>query len=193
LDIKAICTGHGPLLTHNWKRYVELSEKYAREAMKYPEGERVFIAYVSAYGNTKAMAEAIAQGVSKVPEIGIDLCDIEKFSFNQLDEKLSQTTAVIIGSPTINKNTFLPVYTLFAAVSPLRDKGKLAGCFGSYGWSGEVVKILEGNFFGLKFELFPGNIFIKFTPTEEDLQNCINYGEAFAQKMLDMKCTLKSE
>ncbi|MEI6852301.1 MAG: FprA family A-type flavoprotein [Bacteroidota bacterium] len=190
LDIKAICTGHGPLLTHDWKRYVDLSEKYAREALKFPEGERVFIAYVSSYGNTKLMAEAIAQGVSKVPDIEVDVCDIEKFTFHQLDEKLTNATAVIIGSPTINKNTFLPVYTLFAAVSPLRDKGKLAGCFGSYGWSGEVVKILEGNFLGLKFELFPGNLFVKFTPSEEELQRCVEYGETFANKMMDMKCTL---
>ena len=193
LDIKAICTGHGPLLTKNWKRYVDLSEQYAREALKFPEGERVFIAYVSSYGNTKRMAEAIAQGITKVPEVEVDLCDVEKFTFGQFDDKLTRATAVIIGSPTINKNTFLPVYTLFAAVSPLRDKGKLAGCFGSFGWSGEVVKILEANFSGLKFEFFPGSIFIKFSPSDEELQRCIEYGKAFADKMIEMKCTLKSE
>ena len=190
LDIRAVCPGHGPLLTHYWKKYVDLSEKYAKEALKHPEKDKVFIAYVSAYGKTKMIAEAIAKGIMKNPEIVVDLCDIEKFTFDQLDEKLSQSAAVILGSPTINKNTLLPVYTTFAAVNPLRDKGKLAGSFGSYGWSGECVKILEANFIALKFELFPGSIFVKFTPSEDDLNKSVEYGIAFAKKMIAMKDSL---
>lgn len=193
LDIKAICTGHGPLLTNNWKKYVDLSEEYAREALKLPGQERVFIAYVSAYGKTAMLAEAIAEGFKSNPEIDVDLCDIEKMTVSELDEKLSKATAVIIGSPTINKNTLLPIYTLFAAVCPLRDKGKLAGSFGSYGWSGECVKILEANFLSLKFELFPGSLFVKFTPSADDLAKATEYGNSFAQKMLEIKCSYNPE
>ena len=53
---------------------------------------------------------------------------------------------LLVGSPTINQNTLLPVYKLFALINPIRDKGKLAGAFGSYGWSGESPKLILENF-----------------------------------------------
>ncbi len=183
LEINAICTGHGPLLTHDWKKYVNLSEEYALEAMKLPQKNRIFIAYVSAYGKTKMLAEAIAEGVKQNADIEVDICDIEEFTFSQLEEKISLAAALIVGSPTINKNTLMPVYTLFAAVNPLRDKGKLAGAFGSYGWSGECVKILEPNILSLSLELFPGSMFVKFTPNDDDLNKCRDYGNAFVKRM----------
>ena len=33
---------------------------------------------------------------------------------------------LLVGSPTINQNTLLPVYKLFALINPISDKGKLA-------------------------------------------------------------------
>jgi NADH oxidase (H2O-forming) len=188
LDINAICTGHGPLLTSDWKKYVERTEAFALEAMKFPENSRVFIAYVSSYGKTKMMAEAIAEGVRLNPDVEVDLCDVEKFTFAEFDDRLTRASAVLVGSPTINQNSFLPVYTLFAAVCPLRDKSKPAGCFGSIGWSGESQKIVEANLQALKFNLFPGSVFIKFTPSDEELSLCREYGKAFGQKMLEIKC-----
>ena len=64
--------------------------------------------------------------------------DIETADIRDMDSKLTIADGIIVGSPTINQNTLLPVYKLAAMVSPLRDKGKLAGSFGSYGWSGEA-------------------------------------------------------
>lgn len=188
LDIRAICTGHGPLLTHDWGKYVDLSEKYARETLSFPKQGRVFIAYVSAYGKTKMLAESIAKGVSQIEGIEADLCDIEKMPAAELSQKLTEASGIIIGSCTINQNTLPQIYTMFALMSPLREKGKLSGCFGSFGWSGEAQKIIETNLATLKTNLIPDNIFVKFTPSEKDLKNCVEYGKTFATKMLEIKC-----
>jgi NADH oxidase (H2O-forming) len=185
LEIKAICTGHGPLLMHDWKKYVDLAEEYSKEAMKFPANQRVFIAYVSAYGNTGMIAKAIAEGIKRVSGVEADLCDIEKMNAAEIIDRLTKATALIIGSPTINQNILPPVYTLFALCSPLRDKGKLAACFGSYGWSGEGMKQMESALISLKFDFFPGGIFSKFTPNEQDLKNCMEWGESFGKKMLE--------
>ena len=77
LKIRAICNGHGPLLTNDWKRYVDLSEQYSREYLKLPAKERALVAYVSAYGKTGMLAEAIGRGLSKAG-VEADVCDIEK-------------------------------------------------------------------------------------------------------------------
>ena len=64
---------------------------------------------------------------------------------DELESKLVWADGILVGSPTINQNTFLPVYKLFALINPLRDRGKLGGAFGSYGWSGESPKIILEN------------------------------------------------
>ncbi|HOY33086.1 MAG TPA: FprA family A-type flavoprotein [Bacteroidales bacterium] len=189
LEIKAICTGHGPLLINNWKRYVDLSEQYAKEALTYPKYGRVLIGYVSAYGKTKILAESIAEGVSQVEGVEADLCDIETMPAGVLAEKLAEASGIIIGSCTINQNTLPQIFTMFALMSPLRDKGKPAGCFGSYGWSGEAQKIIEANLSALKLQVFADNIFIKFTPSAGDIARCREYGKNFAARVLEMKCS----
>ena len=188
LEISAICTGHGPLLTKNWKRYVDLTEQYAKEAVAFPEFGRVLVAYVSAYGKTKILAESITQGLSQVEGIHADLCDIEKMPAGDLADKITRASGIIIGSCTINQNTLPQIYTLFALMSPLRDKGKPAGCFGSYGWSGEAQKIIEANLSTLKLNLVIDNIFVKFTPSADDIARCVEYGKSFADKVLEVKC-----
>ncbi len=188
LEISAICTGHGPLLMKNWKRYVDLSEQYAKETVAYPQREKVFIAYVSAYGKTKMLAESIAKGVSQCEGVEADLCDIEKMPAADISRKLTEATGIIIGSPTINQNILPQIYTLFALMSPLRDKGKVGGCFGSFGWSGEAQKIIEANLSALKLDVLSENVFVKFTPSEDDLKKCVEYGKNIAKRLLEIKC-----
>jgi NADH oxidase (H2O-forming) len=184
LEIKAICTGHGPLLIEDWKRYVDLSEKYSQQYLELPGKEHALVAYVSAYGKTGMIAEAIAEGVRETG-VEADLCDIEKMPASELGDKISQASAIIVGTPTINQNILPPIYTLFALCTPLRDKGKLAGCFGSYGWSGEAAKQLESGLINLKFSFVPGGIFCKFTPSEDELLNAKKWGTDFGKKMIE--------
>lgn len=186
LDIRAICTGHGPLLTSGWKKYVDLTEELALQYIALPDKERVFIPFVAAYNNTGLLAGAIADGVRSAGNIDAEVCDIEHMSAAEMDDKITRCTGIIAGSPTINQNILLPLYTLFAVVNPLRDRGKLAGCFGSYGWSGEASKILEANFLNLKLNFFAGGPFIKFTPSEAELTQAKEYGQAFGKKLLEL-------
>ncbi|MFA8300691.1 MAG: FprA family A-type flavoprotein [Hyphomicrobiales bacterium] len=185
LDIEAICTGHGPLLTNDWKKWVDYSEERAKEYMKNPEKNRVFIPYVSAYQKTGIIATSIAKGIKEIdPDIEVDVMDIEMTPIGDLDQKITQSTGLIVGCPTINQNILLPIYKVFAVVSPLRDKGKLAGGFGSYGWSGEGSTLIKGNLTNLKLKYFEEGVFIKFTPDGNDIMKAIEYGRAFAKELI---------
>ncbi len=185
LDIKAICTGHGPLLTKNWKKYVDLSEEYAKKALERPNIKKVFIAYVSAYQNTGIIAEKIAEGIRLSGNLIVDVCDIEKMPLGEIDEKISQSSGIILGSPTINQNILLQIYQTFALISPIRDKGKLAGAFGSYGWSGEGPKFIETNLKNLKLKFIGEPVQFKFTPHEEEFEKCIEYGMEFGKQLIE--------
>ncbi len=187
LDIKMICPGHGPILRSHWKKYVEVSEKYAEEALQVQEKHRVFIPYVSAYHKTGVIAETIAEGIREAGDVDVEVQDVEVTPIGELDEQIARSSAIIVGSPTINQNILLPIYKLFAIISPLRDKGKMAGAFGSYGWSGENKKMIETNLANLKLKFFGEGIFVKFTPDGEELEKCREYGKAFGEALLAEK------
>lgn len=139
------------------------------------------------------MAEKIAEGLSQSCDFNIDICDIESVHFSTLEDKIAHCSGIIVGSPTINQNILPQIYQLFAAVNPIRDKGKLAAAFGSFGWSGEAVKMIETNFTMLKLKVFEENIKVKFKPHEEEFLKCNIFGKAFADKMIEryqLSCNL---
>ena len=183
LDIKMICPGHGPILRSHWKKYVEVSRQYAKEAVAIPEKKRVFIPYVSAYHKTGFIAEKIGEGIREAGDFDVEVIDIEKSSLGELDEQIARSAGIIVGSPTINQNILLPIYKLFALINPLRDKGKLAGAFGSYGWSGENRHMIESNLKNLKLNIFNEGIFVKFTPNSDEEEKCLQFGRSFAREL----------
>ncbi len=184
LEISMICPGHGPILRKSWKHYLEMTRLWSEKFMGQPVKNKVFVPYVSAYHNTGVLAERIAKGIHAAGDFEVDLMDIEHAHLGELEMKLTQCNAVIVGSPTINQNILLPIYRLFAVMNPYRDHGKLAGGFGSYGWSGENKKMLEMNLTALKFKYFEEGVFIKFSPTTAELETAFNYGLAFGKHLL---------
>ncbi|NTW68418.1 MAG: FprA family A-type flavoprotein [Chlorobiaceae bacterium] len=186
LDIKTICPGHGPILRSNWKKYVDLSLKYATTAIAMPQEKNILIAYVSAYENTTLLAHKIAEGLRQSCDFNIDICDIESMHFAKLEDKIAHCSGIIVGSPTINQNILPQIYQLFSAINPIRDKGKLGAAFGSYGWSGEAAKMIETNFSLLKLKVFEQNIMVKFKPHEPEFAKCIDFGKAYADKMIEI-------
>lgn len=187
LEINAIATGHGPILRKNHKKMIDLSEKYAKEYVKANEHEKkkVLIAYVSAYGYTGEMAKSIADGIKAAGDINTEICDIENIELGELDAKIVSSDAIIIGSPTINQNILLPVYKLFALINPIRDRFKLAAAFGSYGWSGEGVAIIESLMKSLKLKLFSQSAAIKFRQDSDQKTELFEFGKAFGKELLE--------
>ncbi|MBK9390838.1 MAG: FprA family A-type flavoprotein [Bacteroidetes bacterium] len=184
LGVDYICTGHGPIHRgESITKAISLSEKWANEYVRITTGKTgydILIAYISAYGYTKESAEIIGKGIEESGEIRAEVIDIEEIDLGVLEEKIIMSDGIVVGSPTINQNTLLPVYKLFSLINPIRDKGKLAGSFGSYGWSGESSKIILENFRMLKFKIFEESGAIKFAPAGAKETQLIEYGRKFA-------------
>jgi flavorubredoxin len=187
LDIDIICPGHGPILRSNWKKYVEITEARSTEYMEIlkTKKKRILLAYISAYGFTAEMAKRIAEGIKQAGDFEIDMVDIENILLGDLEEKLVMSQALLVGSPTINQNTLLPVYKLFSVVNPIRDKGKPAAAFGSYGWSGEAVKLIEDHLKNLKFNVYAEGIAEKFYPYNGKGERLNDFGKSFGEKLLE--------
>jgi NADH oxidase (H2O-forming) len=186
LEINMICPGHGPILRTNWEKAIEqtkkLSEHYLADILC--ESNNILITYVSAYGYTRQMAETIAEGIRDKIDCEINVVDIENILLGNLEEMIVRSNAILIGSPTINQNTVLPVYKMFSLINPIRDKGKKAAAFGSYGWSGEAVKIIEDHLKTLKLNIVLEGIATRFSVGESKAEAIREYGRNFALELL---------
>jgi flavorubredoxin len=185
LEISTLCPGHGPIIREGIKDIIQktkkLSEIYLADSVC--EGNSVLITYVSAYGFTKQMAETIAEGIRDKIDCEIKVVDIEKILLGELEELIVRSNALLIGSPTINQNTVLPVYKLFSLINPIRDKGKKAAAFGSYGWSGEAVKLIEEHLRQLKLNIVLEGFSSRFAPGEAKAEMLKEFGRNFALEL----------
>jgi len=187
IDISMICPGHGPILRSTWKEKVQLSREYSEQYFNSQKGkqQRILIAYVSAYGYTGKMANTIAKGIQEAGDINVDVLDIENIPLGDLEENIVRAGGILIGSPTINRNTLLPVYKLFSVINPIRDKGKIAASFGSYGWSGEAVPLLEDHMKNLKLEIVQDGLAMKFSPNGDQTNELLEFGRTFGLRFLE--------
>jgi flavorubredoxin len=186
MEINMICPGHGPVLRSSWKEKVNMTEKLSEEYIGMISGSpgQVLITYISAYGYTKQMADAIARGIRKAGDIYIEIADIEHISSADLEGKIVRAGGILIGSPTFNQNTLLPVYRLFSLINPVRDRGKYAASFGSYGWSGEAVPLIENHLKNLRLNVIQPGLAIKFRPDKAQTEELELFGENFGKQFL---------
>jgi flavorubredoxin len=185
MEIDMICPGHGPVLKSTWKEKVSLAKEFASEYMQVISGSDnyILITYISAYGYTREMANCIAGGIRSMGFMNIDLVDIEFEPLSELGEKIARASGILIGSPTINHNTLLPVYKMFALINPMRDKGKAAASFGSYGWSGEAVSIIDNTLRSLKLNVIQDGLAIRFFPDEQQIKQLVDFGQKFGKSL----------
>jgi NADH oxidase (H2O-forming) len=189
LELDFICPGHGPIHKKNLRKAIELSEKYANEYMQIisEQNQRnILITYISAYGYTKEAAQFISEGILETEGITVDITDIENIALEELESKIIMSDGLLVGSPTINQNTLLPVYKLFALINPLRDKGKLGAVFGSYGWSGESPKIILENLRLLKLKVFEETAAFKFSPDGQKKEYLREFGRKYCERFIEV-------
>lgn len=181
LDIQFIGNGHGPVLRSNIQKYLDMYREWCAPQAK--TGKDVVIAYVSAYGYTRSLAEAIAKGV-KEAGVEVKLFDLVTDNAEEAKAAIADADGFLLGSPTLVGDALPPVYDMMLGLNPIIHRGKFAGAFGSYGWSGEAVPNLVARMQQLKLSMPLEGMKIRFKPTEQDLDNAVSYGKQFAEAVL---------
>ena len=80
--------------------------------------------------------------------------------------------AVIVGSPTLNNGIFPTVSDFLTYMKGLKPKNKVGASFGSYGWSGESVKILADALEEMKFQVIQPGARVQYIPDDQGLEAC---------------------
>jgi flavorubredoxin/flavin reductase (DIM6/NTAB) family NADH-FMN oxidoreductase RutF len=184
LDITTYGTGHGQLVRYGLR---ELTNLYRQWSQQQSQRElSVALIYASAYGNTATVAQAIAAGITKAG-VAVNSINCEFVQPTELREAVADCQGFIIGSPTLGGHAPTPVQTALGVVLATAEKTKLAGVFGSFGWSGEAIDLLDTKLkdAGYKFGFEP--IRVKFKPTAQILKECEEVGTDFAQVLKKTK------
>jgi len=95
--------------------------------------------------------------------------------------EIFRAKAVIVGSPTVNRGYISTLGTYMEDLRGLGFKHKLGAAFGSYGWSGEAVEMIEDHLGRCGIEVAVPGVRAKWQPTADDLASCAELGRAVAR------------
>ncbi len=181
LDIRTIAPGHGPAIEVSWR---SLLSDYRR----WGEGQQkatlsVALLFASAYGNTAAIADALAQGVSRTG-IRVSSLNCEFTPADELVNTIQTADAVLIGSPTLGGHAPTPIVSALGTLLAEGDRSKPVGVFGSFGWSGEAVDLLETKLRDGGFSFGFDPIRVKFSPDAAKVKELEEIGTRFGRQLL---------
>jgi flavin reductase (DIM6/NTAB) family NADH-FMN oxidoreductase RutF/flavodoxin len=184
LPIRLYATGHGPLVRY---ALIQLTEAYRQWSQQQTSQDTtVALLYASAYGNTATLAQAIARGITKAG-VGVQSINCEFASPDEIRAAIEKSSGFVIGSPTLGGHAPTPIQTALGIVLSNGTNNKLAGVFGSYGWSGEAVDLIEGKLKDAGYRFGFETLRVKFKPTDVTLKLCEESGTDFAQALKKAK------
>ena len=180
LPLDMICTSHGIIWRNNPAQIVE---KYLEWADNYQE-DQITILYDTMWDSTRVMAEQIAAGIREADAgVCVKLFNLAKTDKNDAITEIFKSKAILVGSSTINNGILVSVAALLEEIHGLKFKNKAAGAFGSYGWSGEAVKIILDRLEKSKFRIPDKGLRMTWSPDEENMAACRDYGRSFANRL----------
>lgn len=181
---KMYAPGHGPIVRYSLSR---LTHDYRTWSQQQKEQDlTVALIYASAYGNTATLAQAIAKGITKAG-VAVESINCEFADPAEIEAAVQKCDGFVIGSPTLGGHMPTQVQTALGIVLSTTAKTKLAGVFGSYGWSGEAVDEIESKLQDAGYRLGFDTIRVKFKPDDVTLQTCKEAGTDFAQALKKSK------
>jgi flavorubredoxin len=187
LPLQLIAPAHGPILRDRPLDYVARYRELASPRLQRETsvGEKtLLIFYISSYGNTARMAEAIYAAAQEVPGVRASLYDLTGGDTNTFADLLEQADGLVLGSPTINGDAVKPIWDLLSSLAVIDMKGKLGAAFGSFGWSGEAVRMIEDRLRGLKLRVPLQGVRVKLIPTPEEILQCREFGLALGDELM---------
>jgi len=181
-EITTVATGHGPLLRHN---VAELTDRYRRWSQEKSQSETmVAVFYMSDYGYSDRLSQAIARGITKTG-VAVEMMDLRAADPQEVNELVSRARGIVIGMPPASgtKQAQAALGTILATIN---DKQAI-GLFESYGGDDEPIDTLSTRLQDLELRSPFAPIRIKDTPDEAVYQLCDEAGTDMGQLLSQEK------
>ncbi|MDJ0800507.1 MAG: diflavin flavoprotein [Calothrix sp. MO_167.B12] len=175
--IDTIATGHGPLLRHNVE---ELTGRYRKWSQSKAKAETtVGVFYVSEYGYSSNLAQAIAKGIIKT-EVAVEMVDLRgDVDLQELREIVSQCKGIVLGmSPSHGSAN---IQAALSTILGSANEKQAIGIFETGGGDDEPTYPLLNKFRALGLAVAFPVIEIRDTPTENIYKLCEEAGTDLGQ------------
>ena len=171
LEFKMICPDHGII----WRKDPsKIIDAYVRWCRQEPQKKAVVI-YDTMWHSTEKMAEMIVSGISK-EGVQAKPFHLRKWHRSEIMTEVFDAKAVVVGSPTLNNSLYPSLADFLTYMKGLKPLNKIGAAFGSYGWSGEAVKMINKEFEVMKFDVVDPGMRVQYIPDKEALEACYEFG-----------------
>jgi flavorubredoxin len=171
LEINMICPDHGII----WRKDPgKIIDAYARWS-KQETDKKALVIYDTMWHSTERMADAIASGLAS-EGISVRPMHLRRWHRSDIMTEVLDAKAIIVGSPTLNNGLFPTVSDILTYIKGLKPKDRIGAAFGSYGWSGEAVKLVKEQLIDMKFSLMEPDVRLQYVPDKSGLETCYQFG-----------------
>jgi len=181
LPVDMICPSHGVI----WRKDpTQIVKKYLEWAKAYQENQ-ITIIYDTMWNGTRKMAENIAKGIAIADKsVNVKLYNTSKTDKNDIITEVFKSKGIVLGSPTINKGVLSSISAFLDQIKGLNFQNKKAAVFGTYGWSGEAIKVLEESLLSADYKVVDGGIKALWNPDDQSIAECVEYGKKIAKEFM---------
>ncbi len=176
LEIDTIAPDHGIIWRKNTGAILEAYRRWGSQETK----AKATIAYDSMWHSTETMGKAVMEALIK-EGLEVKFMDLKVNHRSDIMTEMLDSKAFLFGSPTLNNGMMPYLADLLHYVRGLKPLGRIGAAFGSYGWSGEAVKMLNGLMEEMGVKLVHPGVKIQYVPTHESLKQCTELGQAVAK------------
>ncbi len=172
LEIDMICPDHGIIWRKDPGKIIKAYAKWAKQEQK----KKAVVVYDTMWHSTEAMADEIAAGIAD-EGVSVRPIHIRSSHRSEIMTEVLDAAAVVVGSPTLNNQLFPTVSDFLVYMKGLKPLNKIGAAFGSYGWSGEAVKMINKELEAMKFDVIDPGIRIQYVPEKKGLEACFELGQ----------------
>ena len=165
-DIDMIAPSHGII----WRSQIPaLIENYKKWSSNTVNNKKAVIVYDTMWNSTQRMAQAIYRAFEE-KNFEIKMMNLKTNHISDIMTEIMGAKYICVGSPTLNNNILPTVAAFLAYLKGLAPKNRTALAFGSYGWSGQSIDIVEEVLKSCGFNFIQEAIKINYRPGCQDLQ-----------------------
>jgi flavorubredoxin len=180
LNFKMICPDHGIMWRQDPGKIIQAYAEWSEQKPK----RKAVVVYDTMWHSTEKMANAIVAGLGSA---GVDTRPMHLRNNHRSDimTEVLDAKAVILGSPTLNNGLFPTLADFTTYMKGLKPQNKIGAAFGSYGWSGEAVKVLNQELEAMKFEIIDPGKKIQYVPDEDSIRACYEFGKKIGEAVCE--------
>lgn len=172
IEIDMIAPDHGLIWRTNPAKIIDAYDIWSQQRCK----QKAIVIYDTMWHSTEMMAKSIINGLLLEGIIDVKMLDLRVNHRSDIITEVLDAKGVIFGSPTLNNGMLPRMADMLSYMKGLRPSNKIGASFGSYGWSGEAVKLINHAMEEMKIKVIDPGIKVNYVPTHDDLRQCVELG-----------------